>query len=218
MIKISTKFNGTDRRDLKKQQRLILISGALCASFGVVGGIVLAAVIKPVFLILLIGSAVIFFTALFFCRYLASAAKKNADVYLVLTFDENAVKIESVNPSVLTAAAAAAATYPLSACSVSLSENGNYRLTTPDSKSFAFNADGFTVGSKEEPAEPLKKTDRRRLKTRRSISAKPLKKTDLSTNKSVLRIVRSLPALCKRRSDNAFFMPNLSQPPLIIPV
>ncbi|MDR2090154.1 MAG: hypothetical protein LBP62_00620 [Clostridiales bacterium] len=141
-------------RELKKQQRSILIAGAFCASFGVVGGVALALIIKPIFLILLIGSAVIFFTALFFCRYIASSAKKSADVYLFITFDKNTVKIEKNDPSLLTPAAAVS--YPLETCSVSAFPDGNYRLTAEDGKNYSFNADGFIAGSPNDLAELLK--------------------------------------------------------------
>jgi hypothetical protein len=156
MIEISTKFNAADRRDLKKQQNLILIAGAVGASFGVVGGVLLAVLIKPIFLILLIGSAVIFCTALFFCKYLATAAEKNSGAYFTLTFDEKTLKIEKTDPSLLTKTAAVI--YPLDACSVSAFQNGTYRLTAPDAKTYAFNRDGFLNGSLQELEKLLKST------------------------------------------------------------
>jgi hypothetical protein len=154
VIEISTKFNAVDRRDLKKQQKLILVAGAVGASFGVVGGIVLAVFVKPIFLILMVGSAVIFFTALFFCRYLASVAEKNSGAYLVITFDETSVKIKKIDPSLLTKAAETE--YSLDACSVAALPNGIYRLTAPDNKSYGFNRDGFIKGAPDELEKLLK--------------------------------------------------------------
>ncbi|MDR2046299.1 MAG: hypothetical protein LBP79_00070 [Clostridiales bacterium] len=152
MIKISTQFNAADERALKRSQKSILTAGAVCASFGLIGGIILAVVVDVLFLVLLIGSAIIAATSLLFCRRLAASVRKRT-AYNTISFSGDRVEIQRRDETILTPIPPAA--YPLRDCVVTESAEDIFMLKTPE-KSYFFNEDGFTEGTKADLRELLK--------------------------------------------------------------
>ncbi|MDR1940429.1 MAG: hypothetical protein LBQ40_06550 [Clostridiales bacterium] len=160
MIRVSTEFNQKNLDGIKGDQKRLYAAGGICASFGVIGGVIFAVVINPVFLLLLIGSAIILCSVFLFARSLKKiAVAKQNKPYFIISFFEDSLTVESIDPSLLTPSKPA--TYGLSDISLRVSPDGVYYLKinaddSAPSPAYSFNDKGFLEGEPKDLSDLLR--------------------------------------------------------------